>query len=331
MRSLGDYDLQINNNLLSCVKIQSNISIHRLLFRLYLHRITKQVRMKKQMDLLLPPEMALTAEEIGVSKTNMGVVKTIILAILAGAFIAFGCMFSTTVMSGNSIGYGFNRLVGGFAFSIGLILVIISGAELFTGNNLIIMAWANKKINTKRLLRNWILVYTGNALGALLMVMLIFMSRYPLGGKGAVGLSIMNIAEAKCSFSFLQSISLGILCNILVCLAVWMSYSATDVTGKIMAILFPVTAFVSCGFEHSIANLYFIPLGLTMKEFGGEAFWQQIQKSPTDFSHIDAFHFFWHNLIPVTIGNIIGGAVLVGGVYGFVYLRKTGGENSTTH
>jgi formate transporter len=282
--------------------------------------------MEKELDLLLPPEMAQKAEEVGVAKAGMSTTKTLMLAILAGAFIALGAMFSTVVTAGTGLPYGVAKLLGGVVFSLGLILVILGGAELFTGNSLIIMAWANRKVSSKQVLRNWLLVYVGNLAGALSMVVLILLSGHFLAGDGAVGLNMLKIAKAKCELHFINAIALGILCNILVCLAVWLCFSAKDVTGKIMAILFPVTAFVAAGFEHSIANMYFVPLGILLKNFGEPGFWSLVNSSPELFDSLTLHNFLLHNLLPVTIGNIIGGAGLVGGVYWFVFLKKGNGE-----
>ena len=278
--------------------------------------------MEKHLDLLLPPEMAQKAEDLGVNKANMVFSKTMMLAILAGAFIALGAVFSTVVTSGIGLHYGVSKLIGGLVFSLGLILTILGGAELFTGNNLIIMAWANNRISTRKVLRNWAIVYFGNWIGAIFIVILILISGHFMAGKGAVGLNIMNIAKTKCELNFLNAMALGVLCNILVCLAVWLSYSATDVTSKILSILFPITAFVAAGFEHCIANMYFIPLGLMLKNYAEPTFWETIQKSPTEYESVTMHNFLVHNLLPVTIGNIVGGALLVGLVYWFVFLRK---------
>lgn len=285
--------------------------------------------MEKELDLLLPHEMAQKAEEVGVSKANMDIEKTLMLAILAGAFIALGAMFSTVVTAGSTLPYGVTRLLGGSVFSLGLILVVLGGAELFTGNNLIVMAWANGKVSTLKMLRNWALVFVGNAVGALAIATLIVLSGHFLAGNGAVGLNMMNIARAKSEVNFLNAIALGILCNVLVCLAVWLCFSAKDVTGKIFAIIFPISAFVAAGFEHSIANLYFVPLGLILKNFGEPGFWASIHASPEQFSGLTLTNFLWNNLLPVTIGNIVGGAFLVGMVYWFVYLRPA--QKSAKH
>lgn len=274
------------------------------------------------MDSLLPTEMAHKAEEVGIAKAKMGLSKTLILAILAGSFIAFGAAFSTTATSGSTLPFGVSKVFGGITFSLGLILVIVGGAELFTGNNLIVMAWANKKVSTTLVLRNWLLVYVGNMIGALAIAVLLFLSKQYLFGKGAVLINIMNIAQAKCQTGFIPGIALGILCNILVCLAVWLCFSAKTVTGKILSIIFPVTAFVACGFEHCIANMYFVPLGMLIKLFGGEEANAIIQANGANYDNLNIPDFITNNLIPVTIGNVIGGAVLVGMVYWFVFLRK---------
>lgn len=278
--------------------------------------------MEKHLDLLLPLEMAQKAEDVGVSKAKMSFSKTIMLAILAGVFIACGAIFSTVATAGNGLPYGVSRVLGGLVFSLGLIMTILGGAELFTGNNLIVMAWANKRISTFLVLRNWLLVFVGNWIGASFIVILILFSGHFMAGNGAVGLNIMNIAKAKCELHFWNAMALGVLCNILVCLAVWLSYSATDVTSKILSILFPISAFVAAGFEHSIANMYLIPLGLILKNYSDPVFWDTIQSKPTHYESITVYNYLVGNLLPVTIGNLIGGALLVGMVYWFVFLRK---------
>ncbi len=266
--------------------------------------------------------MARAAENIGVSKAHQDVIKTIVLAVLAGAFIAFGAVFATLVTSGSTMTYGITKLLGGVAFSLGLILVVVGGAELFTGNNLLSMAWASKKISTKQVLLNWLIVYVGNIIGAFSIVILMLLSGHYLFGEGVVGSNILHIAEAKCQLGFRQAIVLGILCNILVCLAIWLCYSARSAHGKILAIIFPITAFVSAGFEHSVANMYFIPMGIMVKAFGGPELWNMIGTSPDQFDSLTWSHYFNDNLFPVTIGNIIGGALFVGLAYWFIYLRK---------
>ena len=193
----------------------------------------------QNLDSLMPSEIALQAEQVGVSKVNMAVEKKITLAILAGAFIALGGIFFTTITAGSTLPYGITRLAGGIGFSLGLILIVVGGAELFTGNNLIIMAWANGKVSTKQVVTNWLWVYVGNIIGSVFMVMLMIFSRQYLFGSGAVGLNMLNIAKAKCELAFTQAIALGILCNLLVCLAVWLCYGVRSTSGQVRRIHSP--------------------------------------------------------------------------------------------
>jgi formate transporter len=280
-------------------------------------------------DALLPPDMAHRAEAIGIRKAKQDFLMMFALAVLAGAFIAAGAFFATTVWTGGAaLPYGLNRVFGGLAFCLGLILVIVAGAELFTGNNLIVMAWAARKVTTGQLLRNWGTVYLGNFVGALLTVVLMLLSKQHLAGKGAVGLTAIQIATTKASLDPIQAFFLGIMCNALVCIAVWLTFSARTTTDKILAIIFPITAFVAASFEHSVANMYFIPMGLLIKQFAPAAFWaSDALAKATPAITIEAFskltwgNFFINNLIPVTLGNIVGGAGMVGLIYWFVYLR----------
>jgi formate transporter len=275
-----------------------------------------------KIDALLPSDVAEKVEEAGVAKVKMGFVKTFFLALLAGAFIAFGAIFATTVTTGGNLPWGITRLIGGLAFSLGLILVIVTGAELFTGNNLISMAWASGRIKTSDVIRNWGIVYLGNLLGSLFLAVVMFFAQQYTFADGEVGMKMLDIAQAKCNLGFVQAIALGVLCNILVCLAVWLCFSARSSSDKILSIIFPITAFVAAGFEHSIANMYFIPKGLLIKFYAQDSFWESIGKSATDYSDLTWQNFLVNNLLPVTIGNLIGGAVLVGMVYWFVFLRK---------
>lgn len=269
----------------------------------------------------MPDKMAEQAEAAGIAKAKMNFSKTLMLAILAGAFISCGAIFATTVTADSSMSFGTTKLIGGLAFSLGLVLVIIGGAELFTGNNLIVMAWANKRVKTSQLLKNWTIVFLGNFIGALGIVLIMYFTEQYTFGNGSVGLNTLNIAEAKCSLGFTQAIALGILCNILVCLAVWLCFSAKTTSGKILSIIFPITAFVAAGFEHSIANMYFVPKALLIKQSANLNFWNSIHSSPEAYKNLNWSNFFINNLLPVTIGNIIGGAVMVGLVYWFVYLK----------
>ena len=282
------------------------------------------------LDALLPKDIAGKAESVGIKKAQMDAWTTFVLAVLAGAFIAIGSMFATTVWAGGSeLPYGVYRLLGGIAFCVGLILVVVAGAELFTGNVLIIMAFANRKVSAGRLIRNWYIVYLGNFLGALGTSGIMLLSKQYLFGKGVVGLAALNIALAKANLDPVQAFFLGVMCNALVCMAVWLCYSGHTVTDKILAILFPVTAFVAAGFEHCVANMYFIPLGLLIKRYAPAEFWALdvlASHRPTavtieTYATLTWSSFFVNNLIPVTLGNIVGGAGLVGLVYWFAYLR----------
>jgi formate transporter len=298
-----------------------------------------------RIDALLPADMATKAEQSGIKKANMKFPHMFTLAVLAGAFIALGALFATTVSAGSltvtsvngsvtflaGLPYGIVRLLSGVAFCLGLILVVVAGAELFTGNNLIVMAWASRKVSTRRLLRNWLIVWSGNFVGAIATAGLMLTTGQYTFGQGAIGAAILSTADGKAGLSFFQALALGVMCNALVCLAVWLTYSARSTTDRILAIIPPVTAFVTAGFEHSVANMYFIPLGLFVKAAAPLSFWRNINKAPADYADLTWGNFFTNNLIPVTIGNIIGGAVLVGAVYWFIYLRQQPATDVPAH
>ena len=257
-------------------------------------------------DAYAPPQIAALVENVGVSKANLPTLNTLVLGLLAGAFIAFGAMFYTLVMTGNELGLGPGRLLGGVAFSLGLILVVVAGAELFTGNNLIVMAWVNRKVSTAKLLRNWSLVYVANFVGALGAAVLVFFSGTLDLGDGAVSETAVAIAESKVRLGFVEAFCRGVLCNALVCLAVWLCFAAHSVSGKILATIFPISAFVALGFEHSVANMYLIPVGMLAGADG---------VTVTGFLT---------NLVPVTLGNIVGGSGGVALVYWVAYLWRHG-------
>jgi formate transporter len=278
-------------------------------------------------DSLPPQAMARKAEEVGCTKARMTAANTFALAVLAGAFIAMGAIFATTVTAGGaSLPYGVSRLLSGLAFSLGLILVVVAGAELFTGNNLIVMAWAGRKVSTARVLRNWAIVYAGNFVGAIGTAGILYLGKQYTFGKGAVGEQALSIASAKTGLGFVQAIALGAFCNALVCLAIWLTYSARTVADKILAIVPPIAAFVAAGFEHSVANMFFIPMGLLVKS--DSAF--TAQHPVAGVAHLTWGRFFAANLLPVTIGNVIGGAVMVGAIYWFIYLRHEEEEDVDT-
>lgn len=288
-----------------------------------------------RIDALLPQEMATKAEYMGVRKAEMPILKMFMLAVLAGAFISLGAVFATTVGAGGiavtasggetayvaGLPYGLSRLLVGLVFCLGLVLVVIGGAELFTGNNLIVMAWASGKVKGRALLRNWVVVYLGNFVGSIGTVILMFLTRQYTFGANSVGIAALKIGVAKVDFTFLQAVALGILCNTLVCLAVWMTFSARSTLDKIAAIIFPISAFVTAGFEHSVANMYFVPYALFIKMFDPV----YIALIGGEISNLDMLTwqaFVLNNLIPVTIGNIIGGAVFVAAVYWAIFLRS---------
>ena len=274
-------------------------------------------------DAIMPAAMALRAEESGVKRASTDPVTLLLLSVLAGAFISFGAIFATTVSAGSAdLPYGVGRLLMGLVFSVGLILVVIGGAELFTGNNIIVIAWASGKVKLRALLLNWVLAFIGNFAGAFVTAGLMFYTTQYTFGGGAVGLAALSTAHAKTSLAFIPALTLGIMCNALVCLAVWMCFSARTTVDRVLSIVPPIAAFVAAGFEHSIANIYFIPMGLFIKAGAPDSFWRAIGKTAADFPGLTWGNFLVGNLVPVTIGNIIGGSIMVAAVYWFVYLRK---------
>jgi formate/nitrite transporter len=258
-----------------------------------------------QIDAYPPREIAQRAEQLGIAKAKLEWMTLLPLAILAGAFISMGALFFLVVVTQSELGFGITRLVGGLAFSMGLILVVIAGAELFTGNNLIAMSWASRQISTTDVLRNWTWVYLGNVIGCLITVGLAIAAGVPQLGEGAVGTTAINVAIAKSQLGFAEVFARGILCNALVCMAVWLALGGRSVTDKILAIIFPVTAFVTLGLEHSIANWFFLPLGMAI-----------------DPSQTILLGSVANNLLASTLGNILGGTCLVAGVYWLAYLRN---------
>ncbi len=263
------------------------------------------------LDAYAPAQIAMRVREVGVTKAAMPVLTMFALAVLAGAFIALGALFYTITMTtgkGVAVPFGLHRLAGGVAFSLGLVLVVVGGAELFTGNNLIAMAWASGRVTTPQIMRNWGWVYLGNLAGAVGTAALVWLAGIQNMGDGSVGETMIQIARSKISLDPVSTIARGVLCNVLVCLAVWFGMGARSVTDKILAILFPITGFVACGFEHSVANMYFLPMGVALAA-----------GTSAPLSAVDAIS----NLALVTIGNIFGGTVLVALVYWTVYLRSS--------
>ncbi|MFT5113259.1 MAG: formate transporter [Parasphingorhabdus sp.] len=264
-----------------------------------------------QGDAYPPAEIARRIEQLGVAKAHSDTPTLLVLSILAGAFISLGALFYIVVVTDSGLGFGVTRLLGGLSFCLGLILVVVAGAELFTGNNLIAMAWASGLIGFREVLRNWVIVYLGNIIGCLGTVLLVLLAGVTNLHDGAIEKTIISIAQGKINLSPIEAFTRGILCNVCVCLAVWLSIGARSVSGKILAILFPITAFVAMGFEHSIANWFFLPLAIGLS----------IDPTITITAALE-------NILIVSIGNIVGGTLLVAGVYWFAYLRTERVKNN---
>ena len=260
-------------------------------------------------DAFSSSEVAAKVETIGVAKARLPLLSMLMLSILAGAFIGLGALYFVIVKSDPSLGFAARQALGGVAFSLGLILVVVAGAELFTGNNLLAMAWADGKISTRDLLRNWAIVCAGNFIGATGLAVLVFLSRHAEMNDGAIAQEYVRIAAAKVALPFSTAFFKGVLCNVLVCMAVWMAFAGRSVIDKAVAIVFPISAFVAAGFEHSVANMYLIPFAMLLETFGDGA----------PGAHAVTWLGFFGNLVPVILGNIIGGSVLVGLVYYVIY------------
>jgi len=263
-------------------------------------------------DAYSPPEIAKRIENIGVAKARLPWLPLLMLSVLAGAFIGLGALYFVLVTSDPTLGFASRQLLGGIAFSLGLLLVIVAGAELFTGNNLLVMAWADRKISSAELFRNWAIVCAGNFMGAAGLALLVFLSGHTEMNNGRIADQYLAIATAKCALPFWSAFFKGVLCNVLVCMAVWMAIAGRSVTDKAIAIVFPISAFVAAGFEHSIANMYLIPLAMLLETFGDA---ELVSRSIT-------WSGFFQNLFPVILGNLVGGSVLVGLVYHVIYQRK---------
>lgn len=262
-------------------------------------------------DAYSPEEIAARVENIGVTKARLPLPTVFTLGVLAGGFIGLGALYFTLVTSDANLGFAAARLLGGLVFSLGLVLVVVAGAELFTGNNLLIMAWASKRITSGELARNWSTVFLANVLGAFGLVGLVYLSDHWQMNGSAVGANAVKIAATKTLLPFWEAFFKGVLCNILVCLAVWLAMAGRSVSDKIFAVIFPISAFVAAGFEHSVANMYFIPLGIVLKDRLAVSGSEQLSWSG-----------FLTNLLPVTLGNIVGGGVMVALVYYLVYRRR---------
>lgn len=276
---------------------------------------------KISVDAYSPQEIAARIEQAGISKSSGEPLRVFALAILAGAFIALGAAFYTLVTyDAAGVPGGVMRLLGGLVFCLGLILVVVAGAELFTGNNLLVMAYVDNKVTLAQLLKNWVIVYLGNFVGALGILLMIYFSGHWHTADGAVGAKAVSIATSKVDLVWTEAFFRGLLCNVLVCLAVWLCFAGRTVVDKVLAIIFPITAFVAMGFEHSVANMFFIPAGIVAS--ADPLIAGQLQG--LDLANLTLTGFLLNNLLPVTLGNMIGGGVFVGLCYWFIYLRQKG-------
>jgi len=257
-------------------------------------------------DAYSPRQIAERLEAVCVAKAATPLLSLAMLGILAGAFIGLGALFSVIMLSDSSLGFAASRVLGGAVFSLGLLLVVVAGAELFTGNNLLAMGWAHGCITTRDVLYNWTVVCLSNCVGAVGLAAIVFLSGHAEMNGGAIGRTYLQIAAAKTSLPFWTAFWRGVLCNVLVCMAVWMTLAGRSVVDKFVAVLMPIAAFVAAGFEHSVANMYLLPLGMMLQAGAGEA----VQVSG-----------LWKNLLPVIAGNIVGGSVLVALVYYIIYRR----------
>jgi formate transporter len=267
-------------------------------------------------DAYAPAQIAQRIESVGVTKARLPTLQLLMLGVLAGVFIGLGAMLFALVKSDATLGFASSALLGGLVFSLGLLLVVVAGAELFTGNNLLAMAWADGRITSYEVLRNWVLVCAANFVGAAGLALLVFASGHTGLNGGAIGQAVVKIALAKQELPPVQAFFRGVLCNVLVCMAVWMAMAGRSVMDKAVAVIPPIAAFVAAGFEHSIANMYFMPLAMLLQHFG-----------PEGLAALPAVNWagMLGNLLPVIAGNLLGGSVLVGLSYYLIYRRKPAG------
>jgi formate/nitrite transporter len=263
-----------------------------------------------------PRQIADKVQTVGVVKARMPLVPMFMLGMCAGGFIGLGALYFMIVASDPSLSFAASRVLGGVVFSLGLVLVIVAGAELFTGNNLLAMAWASGRVTTGELARNWVVVFVSNAVGAIGLAVIVWLSHHGEMSGGALAAHYVKVAAAKVALPFWEAFFKGVLCNLLVCLAVWMAMAGGSVTDKVLAVIFPISAFVAAGFEHSVANMYLIPLGIM---YGSGAGTESLGWSG-----------FAASLVPVTLGNILGGSVMVALVYWAIYLRRSPGGSGAS-
>lgn len=269
-----------------------------------------------------PAQMAQAAEDAAYAKATSRPLKSFLLGLTGGAYIALGFVFYTTSQVGaDSMPWGVAKVIGGILFSTGLVLVVLTGAELFTSSTLTLTARASGRITWWQLSVNWAVVYVANFLGALTIVALIYVGgtwRKAAGGWGEV---VLNTSQAKLDHTILEAFTLGILCNLMVCLAVWAAYSGRTTTDKILAVTLPIALFVSSGFEHSVANMFMVPLGIIIKDGAPADFWISTGLDQAFYADLTVPDFLLDNLLPVTLGNIVGGGVMIGIFYWTVFRR----------
>lgn len=269
------------------------------------------------LDAYAPAEIQDKVEKLGVKKARMPALASAALAVVAGGSIGLGALFFGIVLADPTLGFAAQRLLGGLVFTLGLALVMIGGAELFTGNCLIVMAWANRQLSTGEVLRNWTIIWLGNLLGALGLVFLVYMAHTAALNNDGFGNGLIKLAVGKVAPDAVTIFFKGVLCNILVCLAVWLSYAGRSVTDKLFGMVLPVTAFIAAGFEHCVANMFILPYAWVLVETGHVP--EGVDVSVLTLGAII------HNIVPATLGNIVGGSVFVGGIYWLVYRKALGG------
>lgn len=276
--------------------------------------------MSESTTILSPVQMARAAEDAAYAKATGGPLKSFLLGLTAGGYIALGFVFFTTSQVGAAeLPYGVAKVLGGLVFSTGLALVVLTGAELFTSSTLTLTARASGRITWVQLLVNWVVVYAANFLGALTIVVLIYLGGTWESAEGAWGAVVLSTALHKVQHSFLQAFVLGILCNLMVCLAVWAAYSGRTTTDKVLAVTMPIALFVASGFEHSVANMFMIPLAILIKNTAGDAYWSTAGLDPSAYADLTWASFYLDNLLPVTLGNIVGGGVMIGVLYWTIF------------
>lgn len=271
-------------------------------------------------SILTPAQMAEAAEDAAVAKATGRPLKSFLLGLTAGGYIAVGFVFYVTSQVGSGVmPWGVSKVIGGIVFATGLALVVLTGAELFTSSTLTLTARASGRITWAQLLKNWVIVYIANFLGALTIVLLVWFGGVWHNAAGGWGAVVLNVSATKLSHTFTEAFTLGILCNLMVCLAVWAAYSGRTTTDKMLAVTMPIALFVASGFEHSVANMFMVPLGILIKDFGGESFFAQAGLDPAAYADLTWGGFLWGNLFPVTLGNIVGGGVMIGILYWTIF------------